>query len=111
MKAILLSVLLLTGVSLQATAASFDCNKAKAADEKTICANRDLNDKDVQLATKYTFLKGLFAMGARGEMQDGQRAWLKSRQQCGKDKACLTKRYDERLQQLDDIYSRINKPL
>lgn len=111
MKLKVITALLLTGLACEASAASFACNKVKAADEKTICAQRDLNDKDVELNTKYVFLKGLFAMGARGDLQDSQRAWLKSRQQCGSDKACLTKRYDERLQQLDDIYGRINKPL
>ncbi|HKN04237.1 MAG TPA: lysozyme inhibitor LprI family protein [Buttiauxella sp.] len=111
MKTTRLPILLLLAVAAQAPAASFDCNKAQAADEIAICAQRDLNDKDVELTTKYNFLKGLFAMGARGDLQDSQRVWLKSRQQCGKNKACLTKRYDERLKQLDVIYDGIDKPL
>lgn len=94
-----------------AQAASFDCTKAKAADEKTICAQRQLNDKDVEMSTKYRFLKGLFAMGARGAMQDDQQAWLKQRQACGTNRACLNTRYDERLKQLDITYAHINKPL
>lgn len=31
-----------------AEAASFDCEKAERADEKAICANRALNDKDAR---------------------------------------------------------------
>lgn len=34
-----------------AQAASFDCAKAASRDEQAICANRTLNDLDVQMAT------------------------------------------------------------
>ncbi|NDJ57236.1 hypothetical protein GWD52_09560 [Enterobacteriaceae bacterium 4M9] len=92
-------------------AASFDFIKATAADEKAICANRVLNDKDVEMATQYRFLKGLFAMGGRGAMQDRQQVWLKQRKSCKSDSTCLNKRYDERIRELNTIYERINKPL
>lgn len=92
-------------------AASFACNKAIHADEKAICANRTLNDKDVEMVTKYQFLKGLFAMGRSGEMADSQRTWLKQRQACAGDVQCLTKRYQQRLSELDKIYDSIEKPL
>lgn len=91
--------------------ASFDCQKATMADEKAVCAERNLNDMDVEMATKYQFLQGLFPMGTRGEMQDAQQIWLRNRQECGGDTACLTKSYESRLQQLDEIYAGINKPL
>ncbi len=103
--------LLLISCALGAQAASFDCAKAHSADEKAICASRDLNDKDVEMATQYRLLKGLFAMGGQGAMQDQQQAWLKSRRACGGDVACLSQRYDERLRQLDAIYQRIDRPL
>ncbi|MDI9105840.1 hypothetical protein DMW62_03100 [Serratia marcescens] len=94
-----------------AQAASFDCAKAANRDEQAICANRTLNDLDVQMATKYQFLRGLFAMGARGAMQDSQQAWLAKRQRCGDDTACLLQSYRTRIAELDDIYQRIDKPL
>ncbi len=96
---------------LAAQAASFDCAKAAGSDERTICADRTLNDLDVQMATQYQFLRGLFAMGARGAMQDSQQAWLAKRQRCGGDSACLLKSYRTRIAELDDIYRRIDKPL
>ncbi|HFJ2168641.1 TPA: hypothetical protein ACGTUS_002203 [Salmonella enterica] len=44
-----LSLLLMaSGVS----AASFDCRQAKLPDEKAICADRHLNDLDVEMAVK-----------------------------------------------------------
>lgn len=91
--------------------ASFDCQKATQLDEKAICADRSLNDMDVEMATKYQFLRGLFPMGTQGVMQDAQQIWLRNRQECGGDTACLTKSYERRLQQFDEIYAGINKPL
>ncbi|WP_080091875.1 lysozyme inhibitor LprI family protein [Salmonella enterica] len=109
MKRLLIAFALLTPLSVKA--ASFDCQKAQAADEKAICAHLTLNDKDVEMHTKYQFLKGLFAMGSRDALQDAQQSWLKQRQQCKADVTCLTKAYNERLKQLDVIYDHIDKPL
>lgn len=94
-----------------AQAASFDCDKALGLDEKAICANRSLSDKDVEMVTKYQFLRGLFAMGTRGEMQDRQQSWLAQRKQCGSNVDCLWQSYQTRIAELDDMYQHINKPL
>ncbi|MBC8953349.1 lysozyme inhibitor LprI family protein [Xenorhabdus sp. PB62.4] len=91
-------------------AASFDCAKAKAPDEKAICSNPKLNDLDVEMSVKYHFLKGLFAMGVSGDMYDDQTAWLKQRQKCKGDTACLLQSYHQRINQLDTLYDSINKP-
>jgi uncharacterized protein len=94
-------VALLTIAAWQpAGAASFDCSKAEAADEKAVCADRQLNDEDVEMAVLYTQLKPLLGMGARGDMEDEQAAWLKRRAACGADRACLSNAYQERIQQL-----------
>ncbi|AFJ47458.1 lysozyme inhibitor LprI family protein [Shimwellia blattae] len=94
-----------------ATAASFDCTRARTPDETAICHNRTLNDKDVEMATTYRLLSGLFAMGTRGNMQDAQQQWLARRHQCGSHIQCLNQRYDERLKQLQTLYDNIDKPL
>ncbi|MCM2293680.1 lysozyme inhibitor LprI family protein [Allorhizobium sp. BGMRC 0089] len=95
-----------------AVAASFDCTKASLMpDEKTICANRDLNDLDVKMVTTFDLLSGLLAMGSRGDLQDQQAAWLKTRQACGPDAACIRKAYDIRLQQLKDVYDHLPRPI
>jgi uncharacterized protein len=95
-----LVALLTTAAWQPAGAASFDCAKAEAADEKAICADRQLNDEDVEMAVLYTQLKPLLGMGARGDMEDEQAAWLKRRAACGADRACLGKTYYDRIQQL-----------
>ena len=88
-------------------AASFDCAKAKAPDEKAICATRALNDADVKLTTLYQVDGHLMAMGARGDMQDDQRTWLKRRQACKGDVKCLTKAYADRVADLQAAFDGI----
>lgn len=95
-----------------APAASFDCDLTTLApDERTICDNRDLNDADVRMVTTFDLLAGLFAMGTRGNMQDDQVAWLKERQACKADAACIRDAYARRMKQLDDIYNNIDRPI
>jgi len=93
-----------------AAAASFNCTKAKAEDERTICADRALNDQDVRLALLLDISKHLVAMGRRGQLEDEQIAWLHGRRQCGANRQCLNAEYAHRLQRLqgviDDVASR-----
>ncbi len=93
-------------------AASFDCAKADlAADEKTVCENRTLNDQDVRMATTFDILTQLMAMGARDTLKTEQSEWLKQRKTCEADVACLTKAYDERMTKLGEAFQNINRPL
>lgn len=91
-------------------AASFDCTKAKTADEKTICRNRSLSDADVKMATMFQMNTRLVMMGSRGNMHDRQRQWLSERNTCKGNFKCLTAAYDKRLKELqadfDGIASR-----
>lgn len=104
-------ILLLFCVQSAGFTASFDCKKAMSSDEKTICADRTLNDLDVEMSVKYHFLRGLFAMGMAGNIGDEQREWLKARKYCGNRKACLYFHYKKRIKQLDAYYNAIEKPL
>jgi uncharacterized protein len=113
--AILSATLCATLLSLaphSAQAASFNCDaKELLPDEKVICEDRSLNDADVKMVTTFELLSGLLAMGARGTLQDEQTAWLKKRQACGPDAACIGAAYQERLKQMDETYKNINRPL
>lgn len=104
-----LSGLLLATTGLSAQAASFDCGKAEAADEKAICDDRRLNDQDVEMAVLYTRLKPLLGMGARGDLDETQVAWLKRREACGSDRACLIKAYEDRVLQLREGFEALAK--
>ncbi len=96
-------------VAMPAAAASFDCAKARKADEKAICANRDLNDQDVRVDQMYGITRHLVPMGGRDAIMDQQRAWLKARQTCGNNRACLKRSYDQRLDELNGVMDRVYK--
>ncbi|TDW35057.1 hypothetical protein EV128_103339 [Rhizobium azibense] len=114
-RSLTLAIIALSAASLSSgavEAASFDCDaKELKPDEKVICDNRALNDADVKMTTTFDLLSGLLAMGSRGTLQDEQTAWLKKRQECGADAACIKAAYDERMKQLDETYKNINRPL
>jgi uncharacterized protein len=90
-----------------ASAASFRCAKAKLPDEKAICADRRLNDLDVELAVRLDVIKHLVPMGTRGALMDDQQAWLSARHQCGGDHNCLTRRYNDRLEEINGALQRV----
>lgn len=93
-------------------AASFDCNKTDLkADEKAICDNRALNDLDVKMVTTFELISGLLPMGNRGELQDQQTTWLKTRQACNADVDCISKAYEARLKALMGVYDKIERPI
>jgi uncharacterized protein len=92
-----------------ANAASFDCARAHAADERAVCASRVLSELDVEMAVRFETLAGLVAMGARGDMGDAQRAFLVSRRRCGGDASCLTALYRGRIAILRNQYDMLKQ--
>lgn len=93
-------------------AASFDCAKTDlAADETAICKDLSLNDIDVRVATTFDLLAGLMPMGNRDMLRDEQLAWLKTRQACDDDVACIRNAYERRMTQLDEAYKTLIKPM
>lgn len=108
----IMSVLIAPTLPIPAAAASFDCERTDlAADEKAICDTRVLNDADVKMATTFDILTSLLAMGTRDALRDEQSAWLKKRQACGGDVACLTAAYEERMKQLTQAFEGLSRPL
>jgi len=92
------TTLSVSGASL---AASFDCSKAAAPDEKAICANPDLSALDSEMAGLYYGYKALpLLMGASGVRQDEAEAFLKQRSGCGSDVSCLRSAYTQRISAL-----------
>jgi uncharacterized protein len=90
-----------------AFAASFDCTRARLPDEKAVCASRQLSEMDVEMSVRYQMLTGLVAMGTRGNMQDEQQTWLKSRHACGESKSCLLALYGQRIAKLKEQYAQL----
>lgn len=98
------ALLLFTGTG---STASFSCAGVTTPDEKAICADRSLGEKDVRMATTYTMLREVVLMGGRGALQDEQNAWLQKRQQCGGNTICLSHFYDDRIDVLNSQYRKL----
>ena len=81
------------------SAAAMDCTKAANDVENTICANKPLYELDVQLGSLYRQLMAT-TTAAQPEIKRTQRAWLKTRNACADDVACLDGSYRQRLQAL-----------
>ncbi|GAB5468850.1 MAG: hypothetical protein Kilf2KO_18800 [Rhodospirillales bacterium] len=100
LKPLLLGAGLALALAAPAAAASFDCAKAAAKDEIAVCKSCNLSQSDVKMATLYEVLTNLVGMGVRGDLQDSQRAFLKTRAACGADEGCIAKAYETRIGEL-----------
>lgn len=86
-----------------AAAAGFPCSKAATPTEKAICADPALSALDGRLAATYrAALERLSGAspeeGAAGAaVKADQRVWLRERDSCGADAACLRRAYDGRM--------------
>lgn len=105
----LLGPCLLMLASAPASAASFACDKAETADEKAICAHLPLNDRDVEMATRFEILRAMLPMGGNAKLREDQEAWLTERRGCGGDVPCLTQAYEARLKVLRAVFSEFAK--
>lgn len=84
-----------------AKAASFDCTKARAADEVAVCTSTQLSELDATLgAYWFAYSKVPMMMGSNGARLDEAQAFLKTRSACGSNKDCLTNAYRLRISYL-----------
>jgi uncharacterized protein len=83
--------------------APMDCSKARSPAETTICKTYSLGQAEARMATLYGIATSLVAMGQRGDIQDNQIEWLKTRDACGSSVTCLAGTYDDRIRQLSQI--------
>ena len=95
------------GAAWCADYAPLDCAKAQSAAEIAICKTYSLGQAEARMATLYAIDMSLVAMGQRGDIGDAQRQWLKTREACGGDVACLGKAYSDRIGQLNAVISDI----
>jgi uncharacterized protein len=86
-----------TPLASTAQAASFDCARARAPDERAVCGNRVLEDRDVELSVLYGLILKLVPMGSRDAIRREQTQWLAGRGRCGADVPCLRRAYDRRI--------------
>lgn len=67
---------------LAAAQPSFDCARARAWDERAICAQADLSELDRRIAAAWRTLTERAPAEERARLQGEQRAWLAERRAC-----------------------------
>jgi len=87
--------------------APLNCTKAKSSAEITICKTYALGQAEARMATLYSVATSLVAMGQRGDIGDAQTEFLKTREACRRDVACLTKAYRTRIGQLNKVIAAV----
>ncbi|WP_374334601.1 lysozyme inhibitor LprI family protein [Leeia sp.] len=87
--------LLASMLSLPVLAASFDCSKAKAEDERAICKTPELSTLDETMAAHYKHTAQLLASypARLKAFRQNQQEWVKERASCGDTVACLKQAY------------------
>lgn len=86
--------------------ASFNCSKAATPVEKTICGSVDLASFDLSIMESYTDALMFYKKGDDPEglkrLKAAQREWLKKRNACGTNAACLKKSMRKQLNVLSE---------
>jgi uncharacterized protein len=98
-----LSVLAASVPARAADYAPIDCSKASSSAERTICRSYPLGQAEARMATMFGVVTSLVAMGQRGDIGDAQRKWLKERNACGGDNACIARAYQSRITALSSV--------
>jgi len=97
-------------LSIFAVAADYapiNCAAAASPAETTICKTYALGQDEARMATLYGVATSLVAMGQRGDIADAQRQWLKTREACGGNVACLGSAYRTRIGELSKVIDAI----
>jgi uncharacterized protein len=79
---------------------SFDCRRARSADEWTICQESGLAKLDQELASLKRQRKEKHHKAERDEADDNETAFLNARRRCRENRACLEQSYRNRIQEL-----------
>jgi uncharacterized protein len=87
----------IVGLSINLSAASFDCCKASGCVEEVICQSPQPSRLDSEMADLYFSLRRQSSRAGATQLLDSQRAWLRSRNTCGCDANCLVSHYNERI--------------
>ena len=87
-----------------AQAASYDCKKARAEDEKAVCASPELSKLDDDMASAYKGALGLMSGDTKriALFRKDQADWVKDRKRCGDTVPCLKDEYVSRIRWLQN---------
>ena len=94
-------------VASPVTAASFNCKRAKLPAEIAVCTDPSLSAADDELARQFGPLIEIGGPDDVKAIKKEEDAWLTSRNACGSDKQCISRRYQERMKQLGEWQKKI----
>lgn len=86
--------------SITAAAHAIDCTKSLTAVEKTICADKSLLELDFKLNTYHDSLSKILPAEERKDLIAAQKKWVKERDDCKQESACLTMVFTKRIETL-----------
>ena len=106
-----LAAVVIAALCRSASAASFDCAKAKLPHDRVICADATLSKLDEELARAYRAASAKLSNEGKRVLRDGQRSWLRfARTFCPMERgdltvweepaACLRAIYETRIKEL-----------
>lgn len=84
---------------------SFDCAKARKADEKAVCSDAALAAKDARLSDVFNLYRRRLSPAADKQLLAAQAVWLAQRGQCQSNIACVGRAYDQRIRQIETLLS------
>jgi uncharacterized protein len=105
--AVALSLLAASASARAADYAPIDCSKTSSPAERMICRSYPLGQAEARMATLFGVVTSLVAMGQRGDIGDAQQKWLKERNACGDDSACIARAYQSRVSALSSALDAI----
>ena len=88
---------------VRAQGPSFNCVTDTRPVERTVCASAALSQLDRQLSTLYFAVRDGLDAGQQAVLRDGQRNWIRERQSCGANAACISALYQRRISQLQQM--------
>jgi uncharacterized protein len=84
-------------VAAPASAASFDCAKARLPEEIAVCRNPALSELDTEMgALWFSYSRVPMAMGSNGARRDEAQQFLRDRASCNASASCLVFVYRRR---------------
>lgn len=92
--------LVLMAVVTSANAQSFNCNYAAKPSEVAICQDPNLGMLDEIMASRYFYLQNNLPMHNAERIRFDQLVWLRQRDACGYDMACIGASYNFRIMDL-----------
>ena len=82
---------------------SYDCNRARTASERAVCANPGLAGLDRAMAGRYVGALNVADPSAARLLRQTRDGFLGHRERCGIDTSCIDRVYRGRMREIDDI--------